>query len=131
MINMKKLNFTKCPIEPHLGESWDKLINRRKSFTTMRGYSTEKHKYYTTSIGEQFRVFEEGTFIGVARLKDVVPKIIDPYSSEDIRLIQKDTFQNVTPMFFSELMYSFYGIDNPALLLLSFEWDMSSDITQY
>jgi len=104
-------------------EEWDKIqkenrvVGRR--FTTARGYEPRKHKYYEYSVGEIFDVMLKGEKIGEAGLVGIEfkwPHDIPP------SFWKQDTYSHYEWEDVKQLMEKFYGIQDPFLIILYFEW---------
>lgn len=132
MVITRILKFSKCPIEPFKGRSWDKIVARKvdQEFTTFRGYTIKKHHYYYNSIGEGtiFKVLEEGFGIGTARLLKVDTRTVKQLTIEEVTF---DTFSlqifkehgiNEPKSFLRRVTKYLYGLENVALLKLYFNW---------
>jgi len=121
---MKQIKFSKCPVEPHKGQSWDKLVlpTVGDTFTTFRGYEVRKHAYYgrCAKDKEVFEVVEEGKKLGIAELMDVEGMLSNMITDEEIR---DDTFQTADTAFFNRLISFFYKLDESiAVLKLTLKW---------
>ena len=118
---MRVLKFSKCPIDPHRGESWEKLQDRKVGylFTTFRAYEWRKHRYYKGLIGQELEVQEQGHSLGRARLLSVKPRLPLELTPEEIGA---DTFAGIHLQFFYDLLVRFYGMPDVVLLKLSLKW---------
>lgn len=117
----KKIKINKCPILEHMGESYEKITNRKVGnlFTTYIEYGRKEYRDYRNNIGTSYNVLEDGVFVGRARLKHV--RWMD-FIDIDIDAIHTDTFSDVGIAFFRDLVTEIYGDDDIPLIKLVFEW---------
>jgi len=103
---MRKIKFS---------EAWDKLTPDNfkvgNRFTTFRGYSVNKHRYYLNAKEKDdvlFDVILKDKKLGVAKLIDVEPMLSRHLTLDQIK---KDTYQNFDRSDFQNLLKQFYGLD--------------------
>ncbi len=101
--NMKEIKFS---------EEWDKLIPSNfkvgNTFTTFRGYSPRKAKYYEMMAlrKQEFNVLLNGKILGKAILENMGYA----WSYDlDLKWIQDDTYSHFTREDFEKLLEKFYG----------------------
>jgi len=89
-----------------------------KEFHTFRGYSPQKHRYYLSQVDELFDIELKGEVGGQARLSHIG---FQWASDVDPDTIKKDTFPTYTKDDWYNLMFKFYGVDNPFGIWLYFK----------
>ena len=108
-------------------EMYDKLKNRKKGgkYTTFRGYSPGKHRWYESNIEREFQILLTTKFRGQESVLGSAELMGMSFHWADeipVSLVKMDTYEHYELQNWEDLMRKFYGVYPCFLICLNLQW---------